>query len=131
MIGLDTNVLVRYFIRDDAAQSKKASSLIDSLTADHPGYVSQIALAEFVWVLSRGYKIKRNSIVDAIKILLLSEGLVVEDAKTVWKSLRAYDTSRAEFSDCLIGQTGQLAGCEYTATFDVTASKLSNMQLLK
>ena len=60
MIGLDTNVLVRYIAQDDAAQSPKASTLIESLTVDEPGYVTQVALVEVVWVLSSLYAADRD-----------------------------------------------------------------------
>ncbi|MDR6388439.1 putative nucleic-acid-binding protein [Paraburkholderia phenoliruptrix] len=60
MIGLDTHVLVRYFAQDDAVQSKKATALMDSLSAERPGYVSQVALVEVVWVLARCYGVERE-----------------------------------------------------------------------
>ncbi|MFM0305749.1 type II toxin-antitoxin system VapC family toxin [Paraburkholderia sediminicola] len=132
MIGLDTNVLVRYFAQDDAAQSKKATALLESFSAERPGYVSQVALVEVVWVLGRSYGVERNQIKDIIESMLGTKELVVEGADTVRKALRVFASSdKADFADCLIERSGHVAECEYTATFDVTASKVVGMTLIK
>ncbi len=132
MIGLDTNVLVRYFVQDDVAQSKKASALMDSLSADRPGYVSQVALVEVVWVLGRCYGVEREQVKHIIDSMIGTKELVVEGSDTVRKALRVFSASaKADFSDCLIERSGYAAECEYTATFDVTASKVAGMHLIK
>ncbi|MGF6604444.1 putative nucleic-acid-binding protein [Paraburkholderia sp. GAS448] len=132
MIGLDTNVLVRYFAQDDAAQSKKATALMESFSAERPGYVSQIALVEVVWVLGRCYDVERDQMKDIIESMLATKELVVEGADTVRKALRVFAASdKADFADCLIERSGHVAECEYTATFDVTASKVVGMMLIK
>jgi len=77
MIGLDTNVLVRYFAQDDLVQARKASALIESLTAERPGYVTQVALTEVVWVLGRAYGARREEIAQVIETLLRTKELVV------------------------------------------------------
>jgi len=132
MIGLDTNVLVRYFAQDDAAQSKKATALMESFSAERPGYVSQIALVEVVWVLGRSYGVERDQMKDIIESMLGTKELVVEGADTVRKALRVFAASdKADFADCLIERSGHVAKCEYTATFDVTASEVVGMMLIK
>jgi predicted nucleic-acid-binding protein len=132
MIGLDANVLVRYFAQDDAAQSKKATALMESFSTERPGYVSQIALVEVVWVLGRCYGVERNQMKDIIESMLGTKELVVEGADTVRKALRVFAAShKADFADCLIERSGHAAECEYTATFDVTASKVVGMILIK
>lgn len=132
MIGLDTNVLVRYFAQDDAAQSKKATALMESFSAQRPGFVSQVALVEVVWVLGRSYGVERNQMKDIIESMLGTKELVVEGADTVRKALRVFASSdKADFSDCLIERSGHVAECEYTATFDVAASKVVGMTLIK
>jgi predicted nucleic-acid-binding protein len=132
MIGLDTNVLVRYFAQDDAVQSKKATALMESLSADRPGYVSQVALVEVVWVLGRSYGVGRDPIKDIIESMIGTKELVVEGADIVRKALRVFAASdKADFADCLIERSGHVAECEYTATFDVTASKVAGMRLVK
>ncbi|WP_429500879.1 PIN domain-containing protein (plasmid) [Robbsia andropogonis] len=131
MIGLDTNVLVRYFAQDDAAQSKKATKLMESLSAERPGFVSQIALVEVVWVLERCYGVEHEQMKDIIDSMMGSKELIIEGADTVRKALRVFMASaKADFADCLIERTGDAAKCEYTATFDVAASKVAGMRLI-
>lgn len=132
MIGLDTNVLVRYFAQDDVAQSKKATALMESLSAEQPGYVSQVALVEVVWVLGRCYGVEREQVKDIIDSMIATKELVVEGADTVRKALRVFAASaKADFADCLIERSGHAAACEYTVTFDTAASKVAGMRLLK
>lgn len=132
MIGLDTSVLVRYFAQDDAAQSKKATALMESFSAERPGYVSQIALVEVVCVLGRSYGVERAKMKDIIESMLGTKELVIEGADTVRKALRVFAASnKADFADCLIERSGHVAHCEYTATLDVTASKVVGMVLVK
>jgi len=130
MIGLDTNVLVRYIAQDDPIQSKKATALIESLTADSPGYVTLVALVEVVWVLGRAYGADRSEIALVVETLLRTKELVVEAADTVWKALRLYAGSSADFADCLIERACHEAQCEYTATFDTKAAKIAGMRLV-
>jgi predicted nucleic-acid-binding protein len=132
MIGLDTNVLVRYFAQDDASQSKKATALMESFSAERPGYVSLVALVEVVWVLARCYSVGRDQMKDIIESMLGTKELVVEGGDTVRKALRVFAASdKADFADCLIERSGHAAECEYTATFDVIASKVVGMILIK
>lgn len=131
MIGLDTNVLVRYFAQDEVAQARKASALIESLTPERPGYITQVALTEVVWVLGRAYGAGREEITQVIETLLRTRELAVEAAETVWKALRLYAGSSADFADCLVERTCHEAGCEYTATFDAKAAKTAGLRLIK
>ncbi len=132
MIGLDTNVLVRYFAQDDAAQSRKATALMESLSAEEPGYVSQVALIEIVWVLARCYDVEHEQMEDILDAMIGTKELIVEGAETVRKALRVFRVSgKADFADCLIEQSGHVAGCAYTATFDIAASKVAGMRLIK
>ncbi|QAU24805.1 PIN domain-containing protein [Dyella sp. M7H15-1] len=131
MIGLDTNVLVRYVAQDDPVQAKKAGALIESLTPEHPGYVTQVALIEVVWVLGRAYGVERGEIARVIEALLRTKEIVVEAAETVWKALRLYAGSSADFADCLIERACYQAQCEHTVTFDAKAAKATGMRLIK
>ena len=131
MIGLDTNVLVRYFAQDAPVQTRKANALIESLTAEQPGFVTLVALVETVWVLGLAYDAPRSSIVEVVETLLRTKEIHVEAAETVWKAVRLYAASTADFADCLIERTGHEALCEYTATFDVKAAKATGMRLIK
>jgi predicted nucleic-acid-binding protein len=131
MIGLDTNVLVRYIAQDEATQAAKAGALIEALTADEPGFVTQVALVELVWVLSSLYAADRSQIASVIENLLRTKVLTIESAETVWKALRVFTSSKADFADCLIERVCHDAHCEYTATFDAKAAKSAGLRLIK
>lgn len=130
MIGLDTNVLVRYVAQDDPKQSPKATRLMESLTADAPGFVSIVSVVELVWVLSGCYGSTKGEICEVLSTLLRTKELVVAQADTVWQALRSFRDSKAEFADCLIERTANEAGCSHTATFDRDAARSCGMKLL-
>ena len=130
MIGLDTNVLVRYVAQDDAKQSFKATRLIESLSADAPGYVSIVSVIELVWVLTGCYESTKGEICEVLETLLRTKEIVVAHADTVWKALRLFKVGKADFADCLIERSANEAGCSYTATFDRDAAKYSGMKLV-
>lgn len=131
MIGLDTNVVVRYLTQDDAKQAAAASRLFErTLSADNPGYVGLITLCEIAWVLAECYDADQGRIRSVIEGLLGSKQILVEDADLVWKALRSWEDSAADFSDALIGQTLTARGCEKIVTFDKSAAKLPGFELL-
>ncbi|MCL2296893.1 MAG: type II toxin-antitoxin system VapC family toxin [Proteobacteria bacterium] len=127
MIGLDTNVLVRYIAQDDKKQSAQATKLMEAFTSEKPGFVSLIAIIELVWVLESCYESDKNEIINVIDTLLKTKELVVENAAVVQQALRIFSATNADFSDCLIERSGHHAGCRHTATFDRKASKMEGM----
>ena len=131
MIGLDTNVLVRYVAQDDKRQSPKASRLIESLTADSPGYVSLVSVVELVWVLSGCYALSKDEICEVLETLLRTKEILVQNAAIVWKAVRLFKAGKADFADCLIELSAQAAGCGYTATIDRDAAKHCGMKLIE
>jgi predicted nucleic-acid-binding protein len=130
MIGLDTNVLVRYIMQDDARQSALATRLVESLSAESPGFVSLVSVVELGWVLSSAYELDRAQLVEALEALLRTKEIVVDRAETVWKSLRVFQSANADFADCLIERSASAAGCERTMTFDRGAAKGCGMALV-
>jgi predicted nucleic-acid-binding protein len=130
MIGLDTNIIVRYLTHDDAAQTAAAVRVIDSLSRDSPGFLSLIVVAELVWVLELSYRFKKNEIEHVLDTLLRSQELVIERAEIVAQALRKFSATRADFADCLIERCGHAAECEYTVTFDNKAVA-TGMKLLR
>lgn len=130
MIGLDTNVLARYIAQDDPKQSPKASALIESLTAEAPGFVSIVTVVELVWVLTACYGSTRSEISQILETLLRTKELVVAQAETVWKAVRLFKAGKADFADCLLERCGAEAGCDATLTFDVGAARHCGMQLI-
>lgn len=130
MIGLDTNVLVRYVTQDDPVQSAKASHLIESLTVAAPGFVSLVSVVELVWVLQRCYPCTKTQVVAVLETLLRTRELIIEHADVIWQAVRRFTTTKADFADCLIERCAHAAGCEYTATFDLDAAKAAGMRRL-
>ena len=131
MIGLDTNVVIRYLVQDDKKQSAAATRFIEkSLTTDVPGYINHITLCEIVWVLQRCYDVTNQQLRDIIEGLLTTKQLIVENVEVAWKALRAYDANSADFCDALIGQANIHSGCEHTVTFDKKAASLPGFDLL-
>jgi predicted nucleic-acid-binding protein len=125
MIGLDTNVLVRYLAQDDPVQSPKAIALIEQgLTEQEPGFISVVAMAETVWVLERAYGIADADIATAIERTLQVESLVVESEQEVFTAMVALKEGHGSFADALIGALGARAGCSRTLTFDQKALRL-------
>jgi predicted nucleic-acid-binding protein len=131
MIGLDTNILVRYLAQDDPVQSPKATELIErQLTEENPGFVSVVAMVETVWVLDRAYGLAYHAIAAAIERALRADVLVVESEQEVFAAMIALKEGHGSFADALIGAVGARAGCSHTMTFDRKASRLPGFKLL-
>jgi predicted nucleic-acid-binding protein len=130
MIGLDTNILVRYLAQDDPVQSAKATEIIERrLTEENPGFVSVVAMVETVWVLDRAYGLGSDEIAAAIERTLQIDALVVEKEQEVFTAMIALKQGKGSFADAIILALGARAGCSYTLTFDQKASRLSGFRL--
>lgn len=129
MIGLDTNVLVRYVVQDDDEQSLRATRLIESLDDERPGFVSLVVLVELHWVLRRAYGVTAADSAAVVRALLDSEEVGVAESDTVRRALSRVPDGE-DLVDALIGALGEDAGCEYTVTFDLPASRLAGMRLV-
>jgi predicted nucleic-acid-binding protein len=125
MLGIDTNVLVRFLLRDDEAQFEKARKLIKrEVAAGRCVFISQLVLLETEWVLRSRYSLPKNMIVEAISRLLDATDVRFEDEPTIEEALYSWKDTTADFADCLIGAKNRRLGCRATATFDAKASKL-------
>ena len=130
MIGLDTNVLVRYLTQDDPVQSARATEIIERrLTAANRGFVSIVTMAEIVWVLDRAYRLTNKKITAAIERMLQVEVLLVENEQEVFAAMIALKQSQGAFADALIARLGAKAGCTHTLTFDRKAVRLPGFAL--
>lgn len=130
MIGLDTNVLVRYIMQDDASQSRLATAVMESLHRESPGFVAMTAVVELVWVLSAAYDLDKTEVAAAIDGLLRTDVLRVERSELIWQALKLFAGGKADFADCLIALSGQAADCECTMTFDRAAARDAGMRLI-
>ena len=130
MIGLDTNILVRYLTQDDPIQSAKARDVIERrLTDENPGFVSVVAMAETVWVLERAYGLTPDEIVSAVERILQTDVLVVEDEQEIFTAMIALQRGQGAFADALIAALGARRGCSRTLTFDRKALRLPGFEL--
>lgn len=131
MIGLDTNVIVRYLTKDDPVQSPMAVNLIRSLSAEEPGFISLVVIAELAWVLERSYGFDKPTFIGVFQGLLQSKELLLEDADVVAQALNLFSPGRANFADYVIERSGHSAGCMHTFTFDQQAASSAGMRLLQ
>ncbi|MDK9704681.1 MAG: type II toxin-antitoxin system VapC family toxin [Sulfuritalea sp.] len=130
MIGIDTNVLVRYIAQDDPAQSKRASRLIENeCSAAIPGFISLVVLVELAWVSESCYGASRGEVAEMVRRILSIRQLVVQDAEVAWKAVRVFESSKADFADCLVERMAAAAGCSAVMTFDKAAAR-AGMTLL-
>jgi predicted nucleic-acid-binding protein len=130
VIGLDTNILVRYLVQDDPVQSPIATNLIERrLTGDDPGFVTMVAAVETAWVLERTYGFSDADIAAAIERMLQIDALVVENEQNVFVAMVALAEGRGSFADALIAELGAVAGCSHTLTFDRKALRLPGFEL--
>lgn len=131
MIGVDTNVIVRLLVADDAKQADAAARYLKAqCSSEEPALLSDIVLVECAWVLEDVYEYSRAQIGEAIDGLLNTAQLQAINASAVSAALQRFRSSSADFADCLIGVTNASGGCEFTATFDRKASKLPEFRLL-
>jgi predicted nucleic-acid-binding protein len=131
MIGLDTNVLVRYLTKDDPDQFVKAKALIDNAT-DHgePLLVNAAVLCECVWVLESVYEYSRAEIADALEQMFATAQLEIERLDEARQALRDFRSTKADFSDALIGRLNRSLGAKHTATFDRELKGLETFRLV-
>jgi len=130
VIGLDTNVLVRFLAQDDRLQSPKAEALMGSLTAQNPAWLGSATILELVWVLGSKNRFERKAIVNPLDQLLMLDEIVIENAEAVHKAFQLFRRGNADFADCLIATSAKAAGCSRTVTFDRRAACDAGMELL-
>ena len=129
MIGLDTNILVRYLAQDDPVQSAKATQIIEErLSENEPGFISLVTIAETVWVLDRLYDQSPQEIAQLIERMLQSDTLLFQNEQEVFTAMVALKAGRGSFADALIGALGTWAGCGSTLTFDKRAARLAGFE---
>lgn len=123
MLGIDTNILVRFLVLDDEAQFEKARKLIKrEVAAGRRVFVNQLVLMETEWVLRSRYAVPKNQIIEAISGLLDASDVQFEDEPAIEEALFMWKDVTADFADCLIGAKNRRIGCRATASFDAKAS---------
>jgi predicted nucleic-acid-binding protein len=131
MIGIDTNVLIRFLLKDDAKQAARALRFMrDEITATTPGHISLVTLLETVWVLDSLYEFSVNDQLAVVEDLLSADALVVAERAAVTQAVALARSKNADFQDCLVLLLDRAAGCDKTVTFDAKAAKRTGMIVL-
>ncbi|MDE2847536.1 MAG: type II toxin-antitoxin system VapC family toxin [Gemmatimonadota bacterium] len=130
MIALDTNVLVRFLVRDDEAQAASARNLVSSFTVDKPGFVCREVILELVWVLERAYGFSREQIADVMEHLVSTDVLVVEAGADVARTAFSYGTGSPGFSDLMILAAAERSNALPLHTFDRKAARQEGVTLV-
>lgn len=130
MIGLDTNLLVRYFVRDDLVQTARVRQILEEeLSEEGGGFISLAVVLELVWVLDQTYFLPKPDLIQVLEFLLAADELFVQNADEVSFAMIAFKQGRASFADALISALGSWADCRFTYTFDRKAARLSGFTL--
>ena len=125
MLGIDTNVVVRLLIADDAAQTRRARRLVqDAVNRGEPVLVSLPVLVETEWVLRSRYGLDRTAVTGVFRAALETRELSFEDEPAFEEALMQWQDSACGFADCLIVAHNRRFGCRATATFDLKAARL-------
>jgi len=132
MIGVDTNVLVRYLAQDDPEQTKIATKFIEKQCSENePAFINHIVLCETMWVLERLYSVKKPLMADIIEKILNTEQFEIEKIDVVWRAFQEFKKkTKVDFADCLLAQINIDSSCKETVTFDKAAAKTSGYRLL-
>jgi predicted nucleic-acid-binding protein len=119
MIALDTNVLVRFLVKDDPEQCRRAAALVEeAVSTNQKLFLSDLVLAETAWVLSRAYKFPATKILEALDMVLATRNVAVESPDRARRALRVAARSAIGFADALIAVRSREFGCDILYTFD-------------
>ena len=125
MLGIDTNVLIRFLVRDDQTQFEKARKLLKrEVSSGRRVFINQLVLLETEWVLRSRYGLAKTQMLETISGLLDAPDVQLEDEPSIEEAVFVWRDANADFADCLIGARNRRLGCKATATFDTKASKL-------
>ncbi|KGD99824.1 type II toxin-antitoxin system VapC family toxin [Rhizobium sp. YS-1r] len=130
-IGIDTNVLLRIAIPDDARQVDAVSRLLDRLDADDILFINVSVILEASWVLNRKYRYPRDRILDFIQAILERREFEVADYEAVGNAIHICRMSNVDFADALLSEMNRIDDCSKTFTFDKkAAARVPGMELL-
>jgi len=131
MKGIDTNVLVRYILQDDPAQSRQATQFIEkSCSTSTPAFINGVVLCELVWVLESAYDYPKEDVAEVLSKILRARQFHIHEADILWKAFYGYKNEGADFADHYIGNLNLHHECQQTFTFDKKAARLKYFQLL-
>ena len=129
MIGLDTNIVVRYLIKDDEVQWEKAVKAIEQ---SESCFICNVVLCEIVWVLEgKPYKYSQKEIMHVFELMLQSPKFKFENKSTIYQAIALTKKGSANFADYLIGTVNHNNGCMHTITFDRKLKSAIRFELLE
>ena len=132
MLGVDTNVLVRFFVSDDVSQAAAAKRFMQKAKDDKQQIlVNLVVLCELVWVLESGYDFSREEIATLLQRILSTKQFEIQNKSIVWRSLDDYRNAAIDFADCIIGRTNANLGATVTLTFDRGLKRLNYFEQLE
>ena len=132
MIGLETNALLRLLTEDDAAQASLVRKRLAGLDATPESVMlNNTVLVETIWTLRRLYNFERSELQNLLEQLLSASTFCFENREVVAQASALFQSSAADFSDCLIVAQNSALGCEATVTFDKAMSSLPGVELLQ
>ena len=131
MKALDTNVLVRFLVRDDKLQAETIYRVFKKAESDREVFfVPLLVVLEIVWVLESVYKIPRQEILDSVNELILMPILKFETQPAILNFISSARETKMDLSDLLIAHSAKFSGCECVLTFDKRASNFRLFELL-
>lgn len=131
MIGVDTNILVRFFVGEDQAQTAAATRYLSERTESDPAFISLVVVCELVWVLQKSYGYADAKVHQALNSLFESSNIEIERVELLDRAVTEALEIKADISDCIIAALAADAGATKTVTFDKTAAKrVPSMELL-
>lgn len=128
MLAIDTNVFVRIFVADNDIQSRKAKQFIQN---HFPVFVSTIVFCEAIWLFKSHFKLNKAQIISTVEKILKTQQFHFEHLDALWHAFHEFQHGNADFPDCIIGAVAKLNNCSHVVTFDKTAAKSKNFQLIK
>ena len=132
MIAVDTNVIVRFLVRDDAAQAEVVYRRLKQAEAERESlFVPLLVVLETIWVLESAYGKSRLEVLDSVEDLRRMPVFDFERDDVIERVLSDGRTSKGDLADLLIAHSAQSSGCEAGITFDKDAAKLPFFRLLK
>ena len=131
MIGLDTNVILRYLLQDDPKQASQVNRIFEQLlSGENPGFICVATMLEIVWVLRSLLRQTNSQIATHLENLLAADSLEIQNEQQIFEAVFALRSGTGEFEDALIGALNAWEGCSYTLTFDRRAARLSYFQVI-
>lgn len=131
MIGIDTNVLVRYITQDDEAQASLATDYIENYcSTGNKIFINHIVICESVWVLKKCYNLSKQRVINVIEHILKISQFSIENPQIIWQALSDYKKAPADFADYVVSRTNKFYNCDETITFDQKAGKSKEFELL-